>query len=517
MIGNCIRYFKENIEDLKLAFISTFVVGFLTHGYAFFNLIVSHDSLGLYQGDRITMVKLGRYLQPIYLWFRGGVYQPTIVGTLSLIFVCLSSYLLFKIFDVKKKITKILICALMITNYVFTLTAATYIHDLDKYMLALLMSVLGVYLLRNHKNILFVVLCFWITLGIYQCYLSVALGLIFFLTIQDLLEKKDTKQIQKFLMQGVLAIALSLLVYFLLGRVSLRIWNTSASSGSNSIWKMFNQDSFNWLYQIFYRGYTYFGWQVIVPHTPHPILMTASILILFLCTMYLVLRKLKRLATKSKLTAIALLILLPLVLNVTWVLDELSVHELMNYAFFMVFVVALIWIERWGHLNMKYLSIVLVVIICFNNFLFANRIYEKKDIELRRTEALMTRIMMRIEDTEGYVPGETKLLFIGELYDSPLVVEEDANRRLGIGVEHETALTYTYESFIRNYWNSPYVAVGGQKKDELLALEQVKNMEPFPDASSVQMIDDCIVIKVSNSEPIPKFNWIENLPYFRND
>ncbi len=63
---------KESKKDrFFCAFVCTFLFGIITHGYRFFNLDFSHASLSIYKNTGMQMIAIGRFLQPVYLFFRG--------------------------------------------------------------------------------------------------------------------------------------------------------------------------------------------------------------------------------------------------------------------------------------------------------------------------------------------------------------------------------------------------------------------------------------------------------------
>ena len=51
----------------------TALFGLIAHGYSYFNIMYSHDSLVIYQGEKEMALQLsvGRFMAPVYIWLRG--------------------------------------------------------------------------------------------------------------------------------------------------------------------------------------------------------------------------------------------------------------------------------------------------------------------------------------------------------------------------------------------------------------------------------------------------------------
>ncbi len=63
--------FSNDQAKLKLAFIYTYLIGFIAHGFGFFNLQISHDSISEFTLTYSRKIKLGRHFKPLYDTFLG--------------------------------------------------------------------------------------------------------------------------------------------------------------------------------------------------------------------------------------------------------------------------------------------------------------------------------------------------------------------------------------------------------------------------------------------------------------
>ena len=139
-------------------------------------------------------------------------------------------------------------------------------------------------------------------------------------------------------------------------------------------------------------------------------------------------------------------------------------------------------------------------VFLFNSIVFSNQIYLKKDLEFRSTYSTLNRIIGRIEQLDGYVPGETPVAFIGSLENSKLALRHEYFSYDGAGTGSMFAVTYysTYITYIRNVMNYPIYLVDEGSMTQLSEEPQVQAMPVFPDTASCQIIDGTVIVKLSD-------------------
>lgn len=237
-------------------------------------------------------------------------------------------------------------------------------------------------------------------------------------------------------------------------------------------------------------------------------LIAAINIILLVAAVWLVVKLLLRNSSSKRQAAGAagIVAMMPFGINVITIIAD-QYHELTIYSLFLcyIFVVVLLElylkdsnaIKRGSILSCVYA--ILLCIIIFDNCIFSNEAYLKKDLESAATLSVFTRIIDRMEQTEGYVPGETESVIIGILSYGPL-----NKRRAGFdydstGLWFNFSTTYheTYESYMNYYLGYPVNFVSEDKRMAMRALPEVENMPVFPAEGSIKMIDDVMVIKLS--------------------
>ena len=230
---------RQSKQQLYLALAATFILGLWTHGYGFLHDSFSKDSLSEFygaSGGSAWKIQLGRVIVPIYRQiFRTELTLPWMVGLLSLLWIGLSVYLVTRIFRIQSKLSTVLIAAIFTANITVAATAATYSHDYDCDMFALLCSVCAVYCWKELRlgwllGAVFVAL----SLGIYQSYISVAITLVLFVCILNLLDGETFLTVMKNGLKAVGMLLLGGVVYFLLMKSVLAFTGITLASGDTN-------------------------------------------------------------------------------------------------------------------------------------------------------------------------------------------------------------------------------------------------------------------------------------------
>ncbi len=140
-------------------------------------------------------------------------------------------------------------------------------------------------------------------------------------------------------------------------------------------------------------------------------------------------------------------------------------------------------------------------VIFLGSIVFSNQVYLKKNLEFESTLSLMSRVVQRIEETEGYVPGETPVAILGTPEDSVFSVERK-------GFEHLSALdaasgNYTVstdEDMIWYCWEVlgyPLNFVSAFDLEQLKESEAARVLPAFPDEGCCTFIGETLVIRLS--------------------
>ena len=501
---------KVTVDWQKLKFIAlwVFAVGLVAHGYCYFNGNFSHDSLfSIHEQSPAVMISSGRYLRPVYRLLRGNFTLPVINGFLFLCFLSISVYLLTDILNIQKKSLVALTCGLLTANSTVALMNATYLHDADSYGLALLLALAGVWVsLRLRHGNGYAVLFYFASLGIYQAYIDVAIYAFLILALVELLRGEGVKKVYLKTIRNLLPIAAGMVLYFLGILVTQHMTQVSGGGLYNDPTAALSLRSLGdrflscalALYLWFFSS---------AAHAPGAVIGANLLMLALGVSLLVVLIRRRRLPCSSLWGIIGILILMPLGMNtVNWIAN--ICHWLTVFACYLSYLLVLVLIRLYEEdtaggkraVFSRKVWAVLAAVLIFDSCLYSNEISLKKELESAATLSTFTRIVDRMEQTEGFVPGQTKVAFVGLLTDSPLSDERDGFDHNSTGLWNNFSTTYyeTYEVYLRYYLGYPVHCVDSNEIQKYEKMEQVIAMPSFPATGSVQMVEDVLVIKLSD-------------------
>ncbi len=507
---------KNILKDkrLHLSLIATYIIGLVAHGYCYFNLLYSHDSMIVYQDNEYAwQISLGRFIAPLYCKIRGSIYAPALVGFLSLLFIALSVYIIVNLLDFKSKIQIVLVSAVMTTGVTVTLLNATYFKDVDIYMFSMLCALFGAYLINKYKfGFIVAPLFFVISLGGYQAQLQIAVFVIMILILDNILTGKETKIIIHRISKNLISLFLGLILYYLVTNVVLKITGIAMESNSyNGLSKVGNYGSLgnikDSICAVYIRVASYFTKNATSAISTRLIMCIniAIFLIMFISLIIVILKK--RVKGCNLVILIVLVLSMPFGINFVCFISQGLQHTLMMQSFVLVYVLALFISNYVVSLNIrptnnkliKFMIPAFIVMLTFNNVVYSNQTYVYKTLVIQNTEITFTRILDRVEQTDGYVVGETPVAIIGKLDITNGYRFATEQTGLNSG-DYATTYYKTYVRFINNYLSYPMNILPQEKADELATQSYIENMTAFPAKDSVQMVDGTLIIKLSDVE-----------------
>lgn len=507
---------------LKKIALYTLIFMALLHGYRYVSLGFSHDSLAFaWQPDLEWQISLGRYMQPFYWWIiRGRIAAPFIVGVLSYGYMVGSVYGVASLLDLKAKTTLFLLAGLMCGSLAFIALDATYSHTADVYMLALMLNIAAAWLCLRGKrrvpSVLAAVVLLVISTGLYQAYLQVFTALTMVWALLRLL-KTDDRAIPEAVArcaQSFLALMLAMALFFVGYYVVMAVTGVEAVSKVNSIGGMkvlsgaalVDMVKTTWKMPLRQLGRLQGRIAPLARMLTAVVLMTGAAATIFTA-------RRSRVSAWQALGMAVLVLLLPFGMNWICLFCSGAVHDLMMYAYIVPLLAALAANERAWNLALadegkqigkktRAAACVLplaVLTLLFDRGIYANQMYLKKDLEYDATLSVMTRVVDRIEQVEGYIPGETPVEFLGDIQRSQLAMTRPAFAHLGslTGTEENYAITYgdTFWMYLEDVMGYPIKRFRETKNEEQ---ERVTDDMPcFPDKDSVQMVDGVVFVKLA--------------------
>ena len=545
----------NNIEKKKLfitSMISVCFFAFLAHGYRFFNNMYSGDSLfTVYQNDSAWQIALGRIFQPIYIMFRGSWCNPWLISFLAIIFTGIAAYLMCSLLNINNPVFVILISGLFECNIAITCSNATYLPWVDIYALALLLAILGVYLIEKGisslisnqtKRVNGILLCFagaisiTFSLGLYQAYVCEALSVAIILFIIKLTSCSSDKNSDKnYSLKNIFISMFTYLVslltaacmYYIAWKIfqkAFNIWTSDSYNGLASVGD-YTGISIGALLTRTYRLVFDYFWnpQVFASLVFHEkslsICWIYLLRLVFLASALFIVILIVRLNIKNKSSLSAkilqalLLIVFPAAMNFVCIISKGMVHTLMVFAFINVYILLIALVSNTfsisgptSNSNKKctcsytiIASAMLIAVTLWNNIAFSNQVYLKKAFQDNAANALLNRIVYEIEHLESYEAGITPVAFYGLFEMSPYINEnKDMEDIIPFGMGSSPLLyedtDYAYLTYILNV-NMNLTRINASADPDIA--EYIANMPVYPAAGSIELIDGTVIVKIS--------------------
>ena len=509
----------EQKKKLLFCMLVAFLWGCVSHAYAFFNLPLAHDSLNeFFAGveEDAWKISLGRVFVPVYRQLVRGPYTaPWLIGMLGMLWIGIAVYLIQDVFQRYGIFDTVLLSGILVSNISVTALIATYLHDLDFNMFAMLLAVWAFWLWnKGGWWILLGALATTVSLGIYQSYVSVTITLIMLWSILQLL--RDQK-VQAVFVSGLKAMGMLLcgaglylvsvkLVCSLTG-VPLR------KEGYNSLTNVLSIADGRALVSAIRDVYDSWWCAFSEPITVDavwPMVLANKVLVFFVMISICILVLNKRLRVLAVGLILGLGALLPLGMNLTRLLNKGVTHHLMVYAFFLLYFFADSLKEELKKLEvqsivqklvkpLRCICTVVLVLALWNNVKVSNAAYLYRNITQQTTLSVMTRVVDRMEQQPDYIAGQTPVAFIGKT--SAQTRSEFASITGITGFWQETALqtTYldTYPKYFRYILNEPLQLCSDETLSSIRQNDAVQQMPVFPAEGCVQMMNGVLVVKFS--------------------
>lgn len=509
------KLFKTSVL-LSLIFYS------LANGYRFFHSLFAGDSLYMiYQNDASWEISIGRYVQPFLVLLRGAITAPFLISILSILWVSLSVYLVADFLEIKNPVSVALVAAVMSCNITILSLNATFLSYLDFYLLALLLSVLGVWLIKKEKLPFLIAgsLSLSISLGIYQSYICVSIALVMIYFLCKMPELPTFKSTFEKAVKYLLSFLAAAIVYYAgwkLFQELFDIWTADTYNGLASMGD-YSETGFGSTIAAAYRNVLdYFIYpETFITNTFRGISMSLFWLYLIrFCNLAVLLVIIAALISRNKAhktnlwqKSIQLLIvaLFPLGINFVCVISKGVEHSLMIYAFYFVYIMAVKLAEcglphPGGTRNARNASaprtaiLASVAVLSWANIVYSNQVYLKVELQESAAHSMMTRIVYKIESMEEYIPGVTPVAFAGNFDSSPnLLNAESFSGLLPYGVG-KSVMTYpgTDGAFLSYVLNVNMNLAQVSSEDEA-----IRQMPVYPAEGSIAFVDGILVVKVS--------------------
>ena len=528
----------DSLSEKMPAFLSAVVIAFLVHCYKFTNNFPFFDSFYNFYSSQ-DMVASGRWFLSAACALSSYFDLPWLIGVFSVFFMAITAAVIADIFEIKNKYLMVLSSGLLVSFPAITETMF-FAYTADGYMLAMLLAALCVWFSRMEcmgkwKYTAAAVLCLCLACGIYQCYVAFAFILAICYFIGKLLDGScETRVHVKWILHQAVVYLLGLAGYYVIWKLLLQgkgidaasyqgISGTGGSLLENGILAAKNC-IVSFVFFLLERNPLAQGWTVYSALS----CLTAAVFVCLVCFG----------AGKGKVYKRPVdLLLLFLCLAVIpfgcylcyFINPQLAYYTRMVQCIAVLFIFTGVLCARWVQGRGKYLIFALLTAVILNHTVIANVCYTYLDRSYEKSYSTMNEIAGRIHLEDD---GTAKYIaFVGS-FD---VISEDAdidNSQLGtLGPlkivskapvfyhDHMILFLSQYTDFTLSYYRThqepfPLVPISDnapvpkgytfrfpladeQTQNALLSSEEVAQMGIWPAKDSVKLIDETIVVKLS--------------------
>lgn len=499
----------------NIASITALVCGVIAHSFALFNSIHNYDDILQQPTGYGAGITLGRWLLTLlgdfFTKFLGlGYNLPMVNGLIFLLLIALSAAFLVNLLKIRNRWSAALIGCLMATFP--TVCAAMVFRYVAPYFgLSLFLAVLAAWCADRwgKAGLPLSALCIACSMGIYQAYVPVSIGLFLLLLVKLSLQENAKLPVlvrRGFYYCGCLALGVAL--YFVGLKICLAAYPNATLDTYQSVNTM-GQISLSRLPSLIRKAW---GNAVFFPLKNHYCLTPTKFLqivwlLVFLeiaCLSVYVLytRKVKLL---QGMFFCLMGLLFPIGVNFIEIMcPDSIVYTLMVYALVLFACVPLLLLEyipkerSVGKRRFSSALGILLAIVIFYNGYYSNVNYSALYFSNRQVENFVAGLVNRMQGAEDYTPDK-KWVFSGKVHDSRFYdIWHEVPFYGGIvGCSANGLLGAVYS---RTVWFQAYLGVETpyateQEKAMVEADPRFQKMPVWPSEGSVQVIDDYIVVK----------------------
>lgn len=499
MFGNDIKALLVRREARAAVLAAGLALLLLAAGHAFGYLNLIYSGAGVMvdasQGST-SQVAAGRWALPLYWAVRGGVSAPMLVGLLCGAYLAAAAALVALALGMTRPLSLALLAGVLCLNPAVTAINAAALNVADAYFLALLLCLLGAVLsARGRGFVLPAAMCWGAGIALEQSMAAAGLALLLLLALRALLAGKSAREALVLLACGLISLALGMALYLLGWMLMARrigadwepVLCLPGSAQEGGLLGVYMEPLRRYL-----RPYTAYR---MLGGVLGALLLAGSLALLSLAA--------SRLARRERALSLALALLLPLVVNLPVIAGDAPAGTAQTFAY-AILAVACVMVFDTAFAGVRTLRLAYgagMGVLMLSAIIFSNQVYLKKNLEQQSTLSIMTRVIDRMERTEGYEPGSTPVALLGSLEASPLAAAREgfehleefdaaSDRFAADGVEENT--WYMWE--IMGY---PCNLVSYYEAETIAESEEGRAMPAFPAQGSCRMIDGVLAVKLS--------------------
>ena len=252
---------RSTLKPPHLAAAAAFGSGLLVHLFGLVNVLHNYDDIAQQPRGYGTGVTSGRWLLSIMGDFcdaiGGNFNLPTVNGLLFLLLIAVSAGLLVSVFRIRNRASAALM-GVLFAVFPSAFSTLAFRYTAVYYGIAILLSVAAVWLFQRCSWGFFLsALCIACSLGIYQAYVPITIGMFVLMLLQESLS--DDADFRKLLRRSLACcgvLLLGLLLYYVFLKLTLCLYGTQLSDyqGVSSMGKLSLSGIPGLIYEAFYSA-----------------------------------------------------------------------------------------------------------------------------------------------------------------------------------------------------------------------------------------------------------------------
>jgi hypothetical protein len=524
---------KKISFQYKLAFFSTFILGWIANLYAFTNSLINQDTVNEgYQDLGLDFVLVqGRWLQyPCRLL--GSIFpSPVIHGFFGIFALALSAAIITAIFQPLSRVS-IVLMSLLLGSFPINACFFSYMYMSHIYYISLLFAVLAVLLVEQNRwyTCLLSAICVMCSVAIYQSFLSVTIALIVVVYFIKLLDLEHFQLKHWFLggLRNAVTVVVGYVFYGIVTKILLAVRGVELRGylGTDQSFS-FSLSALPMTIQITLDDIkTFYLTTIWVQHKTFVLANLFMFGVFAGLALWAIIKCIRQ--RKFGLTALILvyLLVMPFLIDNIYLLMNLrgSVHMLMQYDYlvpYIMLVAVLPVLQRYAFSkklpfdrickhgsNLVSLGCLLaILIVSYHGFIITNQLYTRMENNMTAVNSSLTSMMTRIEEIEGWTPSQPVYIVNGRgLLNSTLSATQGYYQELGntlwVGTDDyewgTSSLMYSSQMYlyIYRYFNLLLELPTDEQCEAILTSDEYAGMDVFPAESSIRVIDGVVVVKM---------------------
>lgn len=503
-------YYKNHVrKSWKIAFFSAFLATIIIHIYKFTNTLPNHDSVyNVYSNQDVT--SSGRWFLSLACGVSSYFDLPWINGLMSGIYLGMTACIVAEIFEMENPVVICLSSVLLVASPCTTETFF-FEYTADGYLLGLMLSAFAALLSAKGTRlydyiISAVLLC--LSCGVYQAYISFSILLCICYLIDRILDKRITvPDAWKWIGRHIPIYTAGMSAYYVIWKLIMKLTGVTASNyqGISTVGKIGLSTLINGVVNSFKNlAYWFFCGNFINTSTItlYEVLNIVFAFVLAFIVIYSVVKsQVCRIPGALGLVIFCFIACIPAVSIWSFLSNTVMYRPMMLHSVMVMFIFSIILFDKWVDSKKSTVFAAFMTVIIFNFSILANVAYFYMQKCYEKSYFVGSQMMEKIEEISQEYDVES-IAFVGNRHEELYIIYNyPGSNAFPFSYMIEKDLLYDNSHaylFLQNSFDLEIPLVSWDEKTDFENHPEVLSMETWPAFGSAKVIDNVLVIKLSN-------------------